>query len=182
VVTVRILLYGTVLSVMYRLMVLICVVFLCSVRVHSRTGMTTYEALDATTSMCIPGVYKEERETAHKAHTHSFVGVFIRYTDTTKNAQYIDLTTGLVKTCGHTAFDEVWYCTQLRPPAVQLLYDLGLVLEANKSSNMETCGEVTTPLPPCPLTHDQPLLVSTLSKLEVFCWAWGQNKITCLAT
>ena len=61
--------------------------------------------------MCIPGVYKEEQETARKVHKHSFAGVFIRYTDTMKNARYIDLTTGLVKTCGHVMFDEVWYCT-----------------------------------------------------------------------
>jgi hypothetical protein len=43
-----------------------------------------------------------------------------------QNIIYLDLDSGIVKSCHHAVFDEVWYLQQTRPPAAQLLYDLGL--------------------------------------------------------
>jgi hypothetical protein len=40
--------------------------------------------------------------------------------------KYIDLTSGVVKTSLHATFDEAWYLQLTRPPAAQLLYDMGL--------------------------------------------------------
>ena len=48
-----------------------------------------------------------------KLDKHSFTGVFIGYTDMTKNVWYSDLITGLVKTCNHATFDEAWYYAKL---------------------------------------------------------------------
>ena len=45
------------------------------------------------------------------------------------NVQYIDLTLGIMKTCGHAAFDGAWYLSAAHPPATQLRYDLGLERE-----------------------------------------------------
>ena len=39
---------------------------------------------------------------------------------------YLDTTSGIVKTCHHAVFDEAWYLQPTRPPAAQLLYDLGI--------------------------------------------------------
>ncbi len=39
---------------------------------------------------------------------------------------YLDLDSGIVKQSHHAQFDEAWYLQDLRPPAAQLLYDLGV--------------------------------------------------------
>ena len=54
------------------------------------------------------------------------MGIFLGYTSTDENIRYIDLTSGVVKNIQHTVFDEAWYLQVSRPPAAQLLYDLGL--------------------------------------------------------
>jgi hypothetical protein len=46
-----------------------------------------------------------------------------------KNITYIDLDSGLVKTSHYAQFNEAWYLQDSRPPAAQLLYDLGLGAE-----------------------------------------------------
>ena len=61
-----------------------------------------------------------------KLDRHDFRGIFLGYTATDENIRYIDLDTGIVKTCHHATFDEAWYLQPQRPPAAQLLYDLGL--------------------------------------------------------
>ncbi len=60
---------------------------------------------------------------------HDFTGIFIGHTATDNNIKYIDLDSGLVKTSHHAQFDEAWYLQDSRPPAAQLLYDLGLEAE-----------------------------------------------------
>jgi hypothetical protein len=40
--------------------------------------------------------------------------------------KYIDLNSGVVKTSHHATFNEAWYLQPTRPPAAQLLYDMGL--------------------------------------------------------
>jgi hypothetical protein len=39
---------------------------------------------------------------------------------------YLDLTAGIVKSSHHAIFNEAWYLQPHRPPAAQLLYDLGI--------------------------------------------------------
>ena len=64
------------------------------------------------------------------------------------NIVYLDLDSRRVKTCGHAKFDEAWYCQPSRPPAAQLLYDLGLV-EASDTMESEVLTEQPTAhLPP----------------------------------
>ncbi len=46
-----------------------------------------------------------------------------------QNVQYINLTSGIVKTSHLVDFDEAWYLQPHRPLAAQLLYDLGLEYE-----------------------------------------------------
>ena len=57
------------------------------------------------------------------------MGIFLGYTATKKNIRYIDVNSGVTKACHHAVFDEAWYLQSTRPPAAQLLYDLGLVEE-----------------------------------------------------
>jgi hypothetical protein len=69
---------------------------------------------------------KQPGTRAGKLDRNDFTGIFLGYCATTQNIQYIDLTSGIVKTNHHADFDEAWYLQPSRPPAAQLLYDLGL--------------------------------------------------------
>jgi hypothetical protein len=64
-----------------------------------------------------------------KLDRHNFNGVFLGYTVTDQNILYLDLDSGIVKSCHHAIFDEAWYMQPMRPSAAQLLYDLDLELE-----------------------------------------------------
>ena len=101
-----------------------------------------------------------------KLDKHNFSGIFIGYTETMKNVRYVDLTTGLVKTCGHATFDEAWYCLKARPPAAQLLYDLGLAPDAEETTRKLTTEE-TTDMPPCPTRYAAPVNAPVVAKLEM---------------
>jgi len=61
---------------------------------------------------------------------HDFKGIFLEYTATDQNIIYLDLDSGVVKSSHHAQFDEAWYLQPKRPPAAQLLYDLGVLPEA----------------------------------------------------
>ena len=74
---------------------------------------------------------KHSGERRAKLDKHHFTGIFIEYTATDHNIRYIDLNTKRVKTSHHAIFDKVWYLQQLRPPAAQLLYDLGIRSETD---------------------------------------------------
>ena len=69
-----------------------------------------------------------------KLDRHDFTGIFVGYTATTQNIIYLDLLSGIVKSCHHAIFDEAWYLQPTRPPAAQLLYDLGLEAENDFTS------------------------------------------------
>jgi hypothetical protein len=64
-----------------------------------------------------------------KLDRHNFTGIFLGYTATDQNITYLNLNSGTVKTCHHAIFDKAWYLQPTRPPAAQLLYDLGLEAE-----------------------------------------------------
>ena len=57
-----------------------------------------------------------------------------------KNIRYIDLKSGVVKTCGHATYNELWYYSQKRPP-------VGLVVEDEIDEEQvdEGAGFVTWP-------------------------------------
>ena len=101
-----------------------------------------------------------------KLDKHNFSGIFIGYTETIKNVRYVDMTAGLVKTCGHATFDDAWYCSSVRPPAAQLLYDLGLALEEDDQT-LQSAAEGTAQPPPCPTTHAVPKATPVVTKLEM---------------
>ena len=61
-----------------------------------------------------------------KLNRHNFTGIFIGYTATDDNIRYIDVHLGAVKTSHHAVFDEAWYLQPRRPPAAQLLYEMGM--------------------------------------------------------
>jgi hypothetical protein len=64
-----------------------------------------------------------------KLDRHDFKGIFLGYTATDQNIIYLDLDSGVVKSSHHAQFDEAWYLQPTRPPAAQLLYDLGVLPE-----------------------------------------------------
>jgi len=132
-VKVRTLLYGSGLSAKFWSAALLHAVYLHNRLVHSATNKTPYE-----------GWYGRQPDVAHlktfgsrvcvkrtgsrrcKLDRHDFTGIFLGYTATDQNITYLDLDSGIVKTCHHAIFDEAWYLQPSRPPAAQLLYDLGL--------------------------------------------------------
>ena len=132
-VTVSALLYGAALLAIYWSAALLHAVFLHNLRVHSRIGKTPHEAwYGSQPDIKRPRMFGSRVYVKHsgrcraKLDKHNFSGIFIGYTGTMKNVRYVNLTTGLVKMCGHTTFDEAWYGPRARPPAAQLLCDLGL--------------------------------------------------------
>jgi hypothetical protein len=50
---------------------------------------------------------------------------------TDQNIIYLDLDSCVVKSSHHAEFDEAWYLQPTRPPAAQLLYDLGVLPETD---------------------------------------------------
>ena len=171
-VTVQALLYGAALSAIYWSAALLHAVFLHNVRVHSRIGKTPHEVCYGSrpdlkrlkmfgSRVCV----KCSGRRCAKLDKHNFSGIFIGYKETMKNVRYVDLTTGLVKTCGHTTFDEAWYCSRARPPAAHLLYDLGLAPDVDEPTVQPTM-EGTAQTPPCPTTHATPKDVPIAAKLE----------------
>jgi hypothetical protein len=66
---------------------------------------------------------------------------------------YLDLDSGMVKSCHHAVFDEAWYLQATRPPAAQLLYDLGLEAETESMT-------VDGPLHPTPIGIVSPISVT----------------------
>jgi hypothetical protein len=72
--------------------------------------------------VCVRQTDKQQAKLDH----HHFDGIFIGYTATNQNIQYIDVTSGVVKRLHHAVFDEAWYLQPSQPPAAQLLYNLGL--------------------------------------------------------
>jgi hypothetical protein len=79
-----------------------------------------------------------------KLDWHNFSGIFLGYASTDQNIIYLDINTGLVKQSHHAQFDEAWYLQPTRPPAAQLLYNLGL--EADTDSHISTKPTFVAPM------------------------------------
>jgi hypothetical protein len=119
--------YGAVLSAHFWSAALLHAVYLHNQLVHSATGKTPYEGwygqkLNVThlktfgLRVCV----KQTGSRQCKLDRHDFTGIFLGYTATDQNIIYLDLDSGIVKSCHHAVFDEVWYLQQTRPPAAQL--------------------------------------------------------------
>jgi hypothetical protein len=101
--------------------------------VHSRTGITPFEGWWGTkpnlkylklfgARVCV----KQTGTRRSKLDKHNFTGLFLGYTSTDQNIRYLDLNSGTTKSCHHATFDKAWYLQDNRPPAAQLLDQLGL--------------------------------------------------------
>jgi hypothetical protein len=73
---------------------------------------------------------------------HDFKGIFLGYTATDQNIVYLDLDLGVVKCSHHAQFDEAWYLQPTRPPAPQLLYDLGVTHEETEETEPSPISKV----------------------------------------
>ena len=62
---------------------------------------------------------------------------------TDNNIVYLDLNSGVVKRCHHAQFDEAWYLQSSRPPAAQLLYNIGIAPDPASYSEV---GVITPPI------------------------------------
>jgi hypothetical protein len=91
-----------------------------------------------------------------KLDHNDFTGIFVGYTAADQNVKYIDLTTGLVKTSHYAQFDEAWYLQPSRPPAAQLIYDLGHELD-NEGSNKDPAYQIPIEITPPAFFNDAPL-------------------------
>ncbi len=130
---VRTLLYGSWLPAKFWSAALVHVVYLHNWLVHSALNKTPYEAWCGrkpnVTHLKMFGAcvcIKQTGTCRCKLDCHNFTGIFLGYTATDQNILYSDLDSGIVKLCHHAIFDEAWYMQPTRPPAAQLLYDLGL--------------------------------------------------------
>jgi hypothetical protein len=79
-----------------------------------------------------------------KLDQHDFTGLFLGYMATDQNIVYLDLDSGVVKTSPYAQFDEAWYLQPSRPPAAQLLYDLGILPEGNPPAESAAESEPIT--------------------------------------
>ena len=154
----RTLLYGSGLPAKYWSAALIHAVYLHNRLVHSVTLCTPFESYYSMkpdlqylktfgSRVCV----KRTGDRRAKLDRHDFSGIFLGYTSTDQNILYLDLHSGLVKRSHHATFDEAWYLQPTRPPAAQLLYDLGLEAEtvpvSETGPDIESLPESFVPLP-----------------------------------
>jgi hypothetical protein len=160
VVTTRTLLYGAALEPKYWSADLLHASYLHNRHGHSRTGITPFEGwwgakpnlkylklFDAC--VCV----KQTGDRCSKLNKHNFTGLFLGYTSTDQNSRYLDLNSRNIKTCHHATFDKAWYLQDIRPPAAQLLYQLGL----KDDHSFSTCP----PDGPFAIAHYPPILAPT---------------------
>jgi hypothetical protein len=169
-VKVQTLLYGSGLLAKFWSVALVHSVFLQNHLIHSATNRTPYEAWHGRkpnvqylkmfgSRICI----KQSGIRQCKLDCNDFTGIFLGYTAMTQNIIYLDLTSGIKKSCHHAIFDEAWYPLKAtRPPAAQLFYDLGLETDTDFVSihgpliptAVGTLERISVPWPPtCLTTH-----------------------------
>jgi len=150
----RTLLFGSGLPAKYWSSALIHAVYLHNRLVHSVTRMTPFESFFGTQpdlgSLKLFGSRVSVKRTGKrrsKLDSHAFHGIFLGYTATNHNIIYLDLDSGIVKSSHHAQFDEAWYLQKTRPPAAQLLYELG-ILPDDDPSEASTTYDVASSAPP----------------------------------
>jgi hypothetical protein len=101
--------------------------------VHATTRKTPFEGLYGIkpdishlklfgSRVCV----KQSGKRRSKLDRHDLKGLFLGYTATDQNIIYLDSDSGVVKQSHHAQFDEAWYLQYSRPPAAQLMFDLGV--------------------------------------------------------
>lgn len=158
-VTVRALLYGASLPAEYWSDALRHAVYLHNRRVHKTTKRTPFEGwhgempdLSSLRTFGSRVCVKRTGKRRAKLDMHDFTGLFLGYTATDNNIIYLDLDSGVVKSCPHAKFDEAWYLQPSRPPAAQLLYNLGLVTDSDFEEEEQV---VTVPCAYPPIPKDK---------------------------
>ena len=147
----RTLLFGSGLPAMYLSSALVHTVYLHNRLVHTVTRVTPCESFFGAqpdiSCLKLFGSWVCVKRTGSrhcKLDRHNFKGIFLGYTATDQNIIYLDLDSGVVKSSHHAQFDEAWYLQPTRPPAAKLLYDLGVLPEADpledNSSLLEAGG------------------------------------------
>ena len=162
---VRSLLYGSGLPARYWSAALLHAAYLYNRRVHSAIDKTPYEAWHGRKPdlhhLKLFGSRVAVRRTGQrhsKLDRHDFRGIFIGYTGTDKNIRYLDLDSGIIKSSHHAVFDEAWFTHSSRPPAAQLLYDIGILSDSDVLGD-PIRDDVILPLaayPPFPLLKSAP--------------------------
>ena len=156
--------YGTALKTNYGSAALLHAVYLHNCQVHSRTGVTPLEGWWGAkpklrylklfgTRVCIKRVGNH----CSKLDRHVFTGIFLGYTSTDRNIWYLDIDSGLPKTCHHAVFDKTWYLQDSRPPAAELLYQLGLKDKTDATTCSPNKPIDFAPYPPVPPLSHAPL-------------------------
>jgi hypothetical protein len=136
-------LYGSSLPAKFWSAALLHSVYLHNRLVHNETCVTPFKSYYGQkpdlSSLKVFGsrlCVKWSSDRSGKLDRNNFTGIFLGYTATDQNITYLDLDTGTVKRSHHALFDEAWYLQSHRPPAAQLLYDLGLEPDDNDSSKI----------------------------------------------
>ena len=207
-VMVRTLLYGSALPPIYWSACLLHAVYLYNRHVHSRTKKTPFEGFWGSkpnlrklrlfgSRVCVKRTGKRDA----KLDRHDFTGIFLGYTTTDENIRYIDVNSGVVKTSHHARFDESWYLQPSRPPAAQLLYDLGVVHEEVEpitpppkltvalyppipllTSKLPALPQATTVIPlPLRLTDPLPISLTAAAAARVECQTTNPHSGTAVA-
>ena len=152
-VQVRALLYGSGLPATFWSAALIHAVYLKNRLWHSAIGKTPFEAWNGAkpdlSHLRVFGSLVTERrpnQPAAKLDRHTYHGIFLGYTGNNANIRYIDLLSGVVKVGATLSFDEAHYMSVDRPPAAQLLYDMGMQTLPSEHAK--------TPIP-VPTNHDK---------------------------
>ncbi len=142
------LLYGSGLPAKYWSAALVHSVYLHSRSVHLVTSCTPFESyywlkpdLESLKTFRSWVCVKRSGTRHVKLDRNDFTSIFLRYTSTDQNIIYVDLVSGIVKQSYHATFDEAWYLQPARPPAAQLLYDLGLEADDLSTSAMGTAPD-----------------------------------------
>jgi hypothetical protein len=137
------LLYGSSLPAKFWSAALLHLIYLHNHLIHNETRVTPFESYygqkpDLSSLKVFKSRVCVKRSGNHsgKLDRNDFTGIFLGYTATDQNITYLDLDTGTVKRSHHALFDEAWYLQSHRPPAAQLLYDLGLEPDNNDSSKI----------------------------------------------
>ena len=151
----RTLLYGSGLPAKFWSTALLHSVYLHNRLVHAKeTKVTPFEGYFGTkpdlsnlkvfgSQVCI----KRSGDRSGKLDRNDFTGIFVGFTATDYNISYLHLDSGIVKHSHYAIFDEAWYLQPNRPPAAQLLYDLGLEIDTKE----DPVESVPTPSVPWPL-------------------------------
>ena len=95
-----------------------------------------------------------------KLDRNDFTGIFLGFTATDHNILYLDLDSGRVKRSHDAQLDKAWYLQPTRPPAAQLLYDLGLEVDSEEDAD-DVPPSTSVPWPPlatCDPAYDKLLV------------------------